>query len=183
MNITDNLVQAFLLVSEHISETGFSINTNIFETNVINIGILFGIVVYVGKPFLTSTLQARQDKVLASIQEAEEKLKQSNTRLLEAQKQLEQTQLVIDNIKTEAETTANKVRQSILEQGELEIERLASSGKASILTAENQIRKQIQQQIATLALKRVLLQLKGEMTPDLQVKIIDTNIQQLEGQL
>lgn len=70
-----------------------------------------------------------------------------------------------------------------MEQGEIEIERLASSGKASIITAENQIRKQIQQHIATLALKRVLLQLKGEMTPDLQVKIIDTNIKQLEGQL
>nr|YP_010337784.1 ATP synthase CFO B subunit subunit I [Sahlingia subintegra]UNJ17369.1 ATP synthase CFO B subunit subunit I [Sahlingia subintegra] len=183
MNITDNLVQAFLLVSEHSSETGFGINTDIFETNVINIGILLGIVIYAGKPFLTSALRARQDKVLASIQEAEEKLQQSTTRLLEAQKQLEQTQMVIDNIKTEAETTASKVKQSILEQGEIEIERLAASGKASIVTAENQIRRQIQQQIATLALKRVLLQLKGEMTPDLQVKIIDTNIQQLEGQL
>lgn len=75
------------------------------------------------------------------------------------------------------------MQKSILEQGEIEIERLAASGKASIVTAENQIRKQIQQHIATLALKRVLLQLKGEMTPDLQIKIIDANIKQLEGQL
>nr|QUE29627.1 AtpF [Erythrotrichia foliiformis] len=183
MNITDHFAQSCLLISEHSSGTGFGINTNIFEINAINIGILLGIVIYVGKPFLTSTLQTRQDKVLASIQEAEEKLQQSSTRLLEAQKQLEQTQVVIDNIKKEAQATADKVRRSILEQGEIEIERLAASGKASIVTAENQIRKQIQQHIATLALKRVLLQLKGEMTPDLQVKIIDNNIQQLEGQL
>nr|QUE28440.1 AtpF [Porphyrostromium boryanum] len=183
MNIIDNLVRAGLLMSEHSSESGFGINTNIFEINAINIGILLGIVIYVGKPFLTSTLQTRQDKVLASIQEAEEKLQQSSTRLSEAKKQLEQTQLVIDNIKKEAGITADKVRKSILEQGEKEIERLASSGKASIVTAENQIRKQIQQRIATLALKRVLLQLKGDMTPELQVKIINTNIEKLEGQL
>lgn len=95
MNITDNLAQSFLIISEHSSGTGFGINTNIFEINAINIGILLGIVIYVGKPFLTSTLQVRQDKVLASIQEAEEKLKQSSTRLLEAQKQLEQTQSIL----------------------------------------------------------------------------------------
>ena len=92
MNITDHFAQSCLLISEHSSGTGFGINTNIFEINAINIGILLGIVIYVGKPFLTSTLQTRQDKVLASIQEAEEKLQQSSTRLLEAQKQLEQTQ-------------------------------------------------------------------------------------------
>lgn len=94
MNITDNCAQVLLLISEHSSETGFGINTNIFEINAINIGILLGIVIYVGKPFLTSTLQTRQDKVLASIQEAEEKLQQSSNRLLEAQKQLEQTQSI-----------------------------------------------------------------------------------------
>nr|YP_010337153.1 ATP synthase CFO B subunit subunit I [Pseudoerythrocladia kornmannii]UNJ16738.1 ATP synthase CFO B subunit subunit I [Pseudoerythrocladia kornmannii] len=183
MNIINNLVQAFILISDHSSETGFGINTNIFETNVINIGILLGIVVYVGKPFLTSTLQTRQDKVLASIQEAEEKLQQANTRLAESEKQLMQTQMVIDNIKQEAEATADKVRNSILEQGANDIERLAATGKASIATAEVQIRKQIQQQIATLALKRVLLQLKGEMNPETQSKIIDSNIKQLGGQL
>lgn len=91
--------------------------------------------------------------------------------------------VVIDNIKKEAAATANKVRQSILEQGELDIERLAATGKASIANAENQIRKQIQQQIAALALKRVVLQLKEEMTSDMQSKIIDNNIQKLGGQL
>nr|QUE29959.1 AtpF [Erythrocladia irregularis] len=183
MNMIDNFVQAFILITEHASETQFGINTNIFETNVINIGILLGIVIYVGKPFLTTTLQTRQDKVLSSIQEAEDKLQQANTRLAESEKQLNQTQLVIDNIKKEAQVTADKVRQSILDQGEVDIERLALTGKASIVTAETQIRKQIQQQIATLALKRVLLQLKSEMNVEMQTKIIDANINQLGGQL
>lgn len=91
--------------------------------------------------------------------------------------------MVIDNIKKEAQVTADKVRQSILDQGEVDIERLALTGKASIVTAETQIRKQIQQQIATLALKRVLLQLKSEMNVEMQTKIIDANINQLGGQL
>nr|QUE28992.1 AtpF [Madagascaria erythrocladioides] len=183
MQIIESLVQIFTLISEHSSDSGFGINTNIFETNVINIAMLVGIVIYLGKPFLTSTLQTRQEKVLVSIQEAEEKLEQANTRLADSEKQLAQTQSIIDNIKKEASATANKVRESILEQGELDIERLAATGKASIANAENLIRKQIQQQIAALALKRVVLQLKGEMTSDMQSKIIDNNIRKLGGQL
>lgn len=94
MKIIENLVQASTLISEHSSESGFGINTNILETNFINIAILVGIVVYAGKPFLTSILQTRQEKVLVSIQEAEEKLQQANTRLADSEKQLAQTQSI-----------------------------------------------------------------------------------------
>nr|YP_010336958.1 ATP synthase CFO B subunit subunit I [Madagascaria erythrocladioides]UNJ16543.1 ATP synthase CFO B subunit subunit I [Madagascaria erythrocladioides] len=177
MQIIESLVQIFTLISEHSSDSGFGINTNIFETNVINIAMLVGIVIYLGKPFLTSTLQTRQEKVLVSIQEAEEKLEQANTRSNCYFKN------ILNKYNKDKISTANKVRESILEQGELDIERLAATGKASIANAENLIRKQIQQQIAALALKRVVLQLKGEMTSDMQSKIIDNNIRKLGGQL
>nr|ARO91268.1 ATP synthase CF0 subunit B [Rhodochaete parvula] len=183
MNIVESLVQNFILISEHAAGNGFGINTNILETNFINIAILVSILVYVGKPFLSSTLQTRQEKVLTSIQEAESKLQQANNKLSESQKQLTQTQLVIDNIKKDAITTANKVRDSIMEQGELDIARITDTGKVSILATENQIRKQIQQQIAALALKRVTTNLKSEMNSELQSKIIDNSINKLGGQL
>nr|ASK39653.1 ATP synthase CFO B chain subunit I [Rhodochaete parvula] len=177
MNIVESLVQNFILISEHAAGNGFGINTNILETNFINIAILVSILVYVGKPFLSSTLQTRQEKVLTSIQEAESKLQQANN------KQSTFVYLVIDNIKKDAITTANKVRDSIMEQGELDIARITDTGKVSILATENQIRKQIQQQIAALALKRVTTNLKSEMNSELQSKIIDNSINKLGGQL
>ena len=86
-------------------------------------------------------------------------------------------------IKKEAENTARKVKETILAQGKLDIERLTNSGKSSIEKAEIQIKKQIQQHITNLALKRVTSQLQDFMTPSVQSKLIDSNISQLGGQI
>nr|YP_009402762.1 ATP synthase CF1 subunit f [Compsopogon caeruleus]ARX96111.1 ATP synthase CF1 subunit f [Compsopogon caeruleus] len=212
MSISENFFQIFQLIAQHSSESMFGFNFDILGTNFINISILLGIVIYIGKPFLTQTLESRQEKVLAAIQESEERLAQANLRLTEAQKQLAQTQrinnfyfmrcmyinlrvhflqglliithynrFVIDQIKGESDATAAKVRESIIAQGKLDIERLKASSKVTIANTEAQIIRQIQEQIANLALKRVILHLKGTINIDAQARIIDSNISQLGG--
>ena len=79
--------------------------------------------------------------------------------------------------------TARTVKETILAQGKLDIERLTNNGKSSIEKAELQIKKQIQQRIADLAIQRVSTQLQDYMTPNLQSKVLDNNIAQLGGQL
>jgi F0F1-type ATP synthase membrane subunit b/b' len=94
-----------------------------------------------------------------------------------------QAKVVIEQIKKEAEVTARKVKETILAQGKLDIERLTNSGKSSIEKAELQIKKQIQQHITNLALKKVTYQLQEYMTSNVQSKLIDSNISQLGGQI
>ena len=173
----------FLFIAELSSGKGFGFNPNFLEANVINIAILLSGVVYLGRNFLTSALESRQQKVAEAIQESEERLQQANARLVEAEKQLTESQIVIDQIKKEAESTARKVKETILAQGKLDIERLTNNGKSSIEKAEVQIKKQIQQHISNLALQRVTIELKSYLKPNLQAKLIDTNISQLRGQL
>nr|UNJ16415.1 ATP synthase CFO B subunit subunit I [Boldiaceae sp.] len=182
MNISQHFIQAFELIAKHSSKNSFAFNSDILETNFINIAILLSILIYIGKPFLVSTLESRQAKVLLAITEAEEKLEQANIRLSESQKQLAQTQLIVNQIQKESELTAAKVRESIVAQGKVDIDRLITSSKITIANTEFQITKQIQQQIATLALKRVMLSIKTNMTIDVQTRIIDNNISQLGGQ-
>jgi F-type H+-transporting ATPase subunit b len=178
-----DIMSDFLFIAELSSGKGFGLNPNFLESNVINIAILLSGVVYLGRNFLTAALESRQQKVAEAIQESEERLQQANTRLIEAEKQLTESQIVIDQIKKEAESTARKVKETILAQGKLDIERLTNNGKSSIEKAEVQIKKQIQQRVSTLALQRVSGQLKTYLKPNLQSKLIDTNISQLGGQL
>ena len=176
----------FLLIStlsEVSSGKGFGFNSNFLEANVINIALLLSGVIYLGKNFLTSALELRQQKVTEAIQEAEERLQQANSRLLDSEKQLAEAQSVIEKIKKEAETTARTVKETILAQGKVDIERMTNNGKSNIEQAELQIKKQIQQRIANLALDRVSTQLQDYMTPSLQSKVIDNNISELGGQL
>lgn len=150
---------------------------------MINIAILLSGTIYLGKNFLTSALELRQQKVTEAIQEAEERLQEANSRLLDSEKQLAEAQTVIEKIKKEAETTARTVKETILAQGKVDIERMTNNGKSNIEQAELQIKKQIQQRIANLALDRVSTQLQDYMTPSLQSKVIDNNISELGGQL
>lgn len=178
----NNIGQIFSIITEH-NEKVFGFNGNFLEANVINIFLLLSGLIYVLKKFLGSSLALRQEKVLLAIQESEERLQQANIRLAESEKQLAQTQMIIDEIKQEAEITAQKVRESILAQGKLDIERLTAAGKISIATAEKQVRQQIQQQITTLAIRRVSSQLQSEIDFNMQTKIIENNILQLGGKL
>jgi F-type H+-transporting ATPase subunit b len=185
-----DIIENFLLISSAVEaeitsapSKGFGFNSNILEANVINIIILASGVFYLGKSFLTSALEVRQQKITEAIQEAEERLQQAKVRLAESEKQLAQAKIVIEQIKKEAESTARKVKETILAQGKLDIERLTNSGKSSIEKAELQIKKQIQYHITNLALKRVTSQLQDFMTPAVQSKLIDSNISQLGGQL
>lgn len=186
MNVIDSILSiTFIGEGETLlaSQKTFGFNTNVLEANVINIVILASGVVYLGRSFLNSALNLRQQKIVEAIQEAEERLQQASLRLSEAEKQMSQSKAVIEQIKKEAELTARKVKENILAQGKLDIERLTNSGKNSIEKAELQIKKQIQQHITDLALKKVTAQLKELMTPIMQSKLIDSNISQLGDQI
>lgn len=176
-------MEIFQIISQELVSSGVSFNSNLLEANVLNILLLLSGLIYVLRKFLGSVLDDRQNKVLFAIRESEERLKQANVRLNEAEKQLAQTQIIINEIINEAEITAKKVRESILEQGKLDIDKLTQSSKASVKFAENTVKLQIQQQITVLALQKVEKQLKSQINAVMQDKIIDQSILQLEGKI
>ena len=178
MDILNQTLNSF---SGQISDLSVSLNLDIFETNVINISILLGGIIYLGSNALSESLSERQQKIVGAIQEAEERLTQATSRLAEGEKQLAQAQLVVESIKKDAQTTAQQVKSGILTEGKAEIERLTSTAKSQIGTIESKVRKQISDYVVALALKRVTLQLEGKLNANLQQQIIDRNISKLSN--
>jgi len=165
--------------SGQISDLSISLNTDIFEANLINLIILGGGIFYLGSNALSASLSERQQKILGAIQESEERLQEAVARLSESEKQLEQAQIVISSIKVDADETAKKVKSTILTDGKAEIERLTTSAKSQITSIEAKVRKQISDYVIALALKRVTMQLEGKINASLQQQIIDSNISKL----
>ena len=175
----DLLSQTLNSFSTQIADLEVSLNTDIFETNVINITLLAGGLFYLLSGALSESLSERQQKILGAIQESEERLQEATTRLTESETQLAQAAMVIDSIQKDAEQTAKQVKSSILNDGKSEIERLTSTAKAQIVTIENRVRKQISDYVVTLALKRITMQLEGKLNSNLQQQIINRNISTL----
>lgn len=178
MDLPNQTLNSF---SAQISDLSISLNTDIFEANLINLIILVGGIFYLGSNALSESLSERQQKILGTIQESEEKLQEAVAKLTESEKQLEQAQIVIDSIKTDAVNTAKQVKSAILADGKVEIQRLTSGAKSQITTIEARVRKQISDYIVALALKRVTSQLEGKLDSNVQQQIIDRNISKLEA--
>nr|AYQ94513.1 ATP synthase CF0 B subunit [Cylindrocapsa geminella] len=104
----------FLFHGFFIAE-GFGINTNIFETNIINLTAVLGIVIsFVGNN-LTSILEERKKIILNNLQEATQ-------RVLDAQEKLSQAFLKLENAKEKAK----KIREEGILRADLEIKQCVS---------------------------------------------------------
>ena len=176
-----NILSLFNVIAEGSAMEGFGINTDVFDTNIINLAILWAVILYAGSDFLSSTLSDRQEKIVTALQEAEEQLNYSKARLAEAEKQVAQTETSIAQIKVDAEAAAQTLKESILQEGKKDIEFITSKGKSSITNLEVNVKSQIQQTIADLALKRVVSKLKQNLTLETQNNFIDKSISQLGG--
>jgi F-type H+-transporting ATPase subunit b len=75
---------------------GWGINTNILETNIINLSVVIGVVVSFGGDALRSLLENRKQAILNSIKEADD-------RANEAKARYEQAKLAFEAAKTKAE--------------------------------------------------------------------------------
>jgi F-type H+-transporting ATPase subunit b len=175
----DLLNQTLNSFSTQISDGGVSLNTDIFEANLINLIILVGGLFYLLSGALSTSLSERQAKILGAIQESEERLQEAVEKATESETQLAQAQMVIDSIGKDAEATAKQVKSTILTDGKSEIERLTAAAKSQIGTIEARVRKQISDYVAALALKRITAQLEGKLSSSLQQQIIDRNISKL----
>lgn len=149
----DLLSQTLNSFSTQISEGGVSLNTDIFEANLVNLLILGGALFKLLGSALSDSLSERKEKILGAIQESEERLQEATERLTESETQLAQAQMVIETIGKDATVTAQQVKSSILTEGKAEIERLTAAAKSQIGTIEARVRKQISDYVVTLALK------------------------------
>lgn len=176
----ENFDQIFTLLA---AEGGIRLNTDILETGVLNILVLIGIIVYVGRDFLGSSLEQRQQEIIQSVQDAEERLTEANTRLSEAQKQLTQAQVIISEIRQETINTKKLLLDSDSTQANQELATRFGRALATLRSREQQVFSEIKQQIISLALKNVLTKIQTNLSPTKQATLIDKSIAKLGGQL
>lgn len=176
----ENFNQIFTLLA---TDKGFGLNTDILDTGLINILILVGIVIYVGRDFLGSSLEQRQQEIIQSVQDAEERLTEANIRLSEAQKQLTQAQVIISEIRTETINTKKILLDSDSTQANQELATRFNRALATLRSKEQQVFSEIKQQIISLALKNVLSKVQTNLGPTKQSTLIDKSIAKLGGQL
>jgi F-type H+-transporting ATPase subunit b len=177
----ENFNQIFTLLAK---DEGIGLNSNILETGLINILALVGILIYTGKDFLGSLLEERKTTIVKGVQDAEDRLNEAQKRFVEAEKQLNQADLVISEIRNETITKKKTLLESDVYQAKKDLKVRFERALASFQSKERQIFLEIKQQIIELVLQRTLVRAQETFKPKERATVlINETINKLKGDL
>ena len=171
----------FLLNAEAGAESGFGFNFDIIETNLINLGIIFVLLIVYGGKVVGNILSERRAKIEAEIKSAEARAKESKDALMVAQKNLKEAQANAVNIKSEAEANAEKAKEAILAKGQKEVERLKATAAADLSSEQDRAIAQLRSKVVEMALSRVESRMGEVLNDDKQRQLVDRSIAKLGG--
>jgi len=164
------------LAAEGGSEGGFGLNTNILETNLINLVIIIGVLFFFGRKFLGKNLSERRSKIEEAIQEAQKRQKDAAASLADAQQKLAQAQAEAERIRAAAEENAQAAKAAILEASRQDVERLRETAVQDLNTEREKAIAELRVRVAAMAMQRVEVQLKERLDDHAQQTLIDRSI-------
>ena len=171
----------FLLNAEAGAESGFGFNFDIIETNLINLGIIFVLLIVYGGKVVGNILSERRAKIEAEIKSAEARAKESKDALAVAQKNLKDAQANAVNIRSEAEKNAEKAKEAILAKGQKEVERLKATAAADLSSEQDRAIAQLKSKVVEMALSKVESRMGEVLNDDKQRQLVDRSIANIGG--
>nr|YP_009974104.1 ATP synthase CF0 subunit I [Marattia laxa]QNH94018.1 ATP synthase CF0 subunit I [Marattia laxa] len=161
---------------------GFGLNTNILEINIINLAVVLGVLIYLGKGvcagciLLNNLLENRKQTILSTIRDAEERYEEATEKLNQARTRLQQAKVKADEIRVNGLTQMEREKQDLINAADEDSRRLEDSKNSTIRFEEQRAIEQVRQQVSRLALERALESLNTRLNNELHSRMIDYHI-------
>lgn len=173
-------INALFFVS---SEEGLKINTDIFETNILNLSIVIGILVYYGRTALIDTIKNHKETILKNIQEAENKFREAEENLLSARKNLETAKSKAEEIRNQGNIISKETLRSLLEAIDEDIKRLKKINLSTIKLEEEKSINEICLKLTNLSLSTAVEKINKKLNSAYQKKVIAQTIDRLSSKV
>jgi F-type H+-transporting ATPase subunit b len=131
---------------------GFGLNTNLLETNVLNLAVVVGVVIKVVGDSLRSLLDQRRRTILSTLQEADLKAREAKQRLEAAQRTLEEARSRVQEIRIQTIQAVEREKSVAQNQLERDLNRLRERRDQTIQLERNRATQLISYQVFSLAL-------------------------------
>lgn len=171
-----NDINFLSILSNH---SGFGINTDVIETNILNLSVVIGVLVYYGRIVLSDSLKSRKETILRSLQEAENKFKEAEENLNFAKENFEAAKVKAEQIKQQGFSLSEKTFKTLLDAVEEDIKRLKALNLATIKMEEEKSINEICQKLSQVALIKAIEKISAKLNANLQKKIISRKIEKL----
>lgn len=154
-----------------IGHGGFGFNGNIFETNIINLAAVVGIVVTFVGGNLTALLEDRKKTILNNLQEANQRAIEAQEKLSQARAQLESAKKKSQEIREEGILRATQEINNCVAQHEIRLARLQEFKQETLQQAEQKAFKQAYMYLIARILKRVRERLNSGLDSNYHVVV------------
>jgi F-type H+-transporting ATPase subunit b len=138
---------------------GFGINTNIFETNVINLAVVIAIVISFGGDALRKVLSDRKQTIVDNIASADARVKEIEEKMILASQRLSQAKEKAMEIRQSGLDNAKKEEKACIEWGEQETQRCKDLKEDTIRVKQREAIQSVSErfihQSVNVALKKV----------------------------
>jgi F-type H+-transporting ATPase subunit b len=155
---------------------GFGFNTNILETNILNLAVVLAVVFSLGKDVLTSILENRREKIITSLRSADDRFKQAQLELDTAKSEYSLATEKVKEIKAEGVKSVEFINQEGTTRCEEAVQRFKDLQAETIRVEEDKATRELRQQIISIAFTEATEEIKRRMTPILQKKYMDAKI-------
>lgn len=149
----------------------FGFNTNILETNVLNLAVVLAIVItYVGDA-LRGLLANRKQTILNNFREADQRASEAQDRLNQARLQLEKAKTKADEISQQAVFTVDQEKKLIISQTQEDIKRLSILQQETLKFEQQKAQNELAQKLVRLALHQVREKLNQRLNSSIHTAV------------
>nr|WNM88963.1 ATP synthase CF0 subunit I [Caragana opulens] len=171
-----NITDSFLCLSYWPSAGSFGFDTDILATNLINLSVVLGVLIFFGKGVLSDLLDNRKQRILRTIRNSEELREGAVEQLEKARARLRKVETEADRFRVNGYSEIEREKLNLINSIYTTLEQLENYKNETIQFEQQRAIHQVQQRVLQQALEGALGTLNNCLNNELHLRTIGANI-------
>nr|YP_010998801.1 CF0 subunit I [Sinosenecio globigerus]WPM90863.1 CF0 subunit I [Sinosenecio globigerus] len=171
-----NVTDSFISLGHWPSAGSFGFNTDIFATNLINLSVVLGVLIFFGKGVLSDLLDNRKQRILNTIRNSEELREGAIEQLEKARARLRKVEIEADQFRVNGYSEIEREKLNLIDSTYKALEQLENYKNETINFEQQKASNQVRQRVFQQALQGALGTLNSCLNSELHLRTISANI-------
>nr|QIQ27253.1 ATP synthase CF0 B subunit [Didymopanax morototoni] len=171
-----NVTDSFVSFGHWPSAGSFGFNTDILATNLINLSVVLGVLIFFGKGVLSDLLDNRKQRILNTIRNSEELREGAIEQLEKARARLRKVEMEADQFRVNGYSEIEREKWNFINSTSKTLEQLENYKNETIHFEQQRAINQVRQQVFQQALQGALGTLSSCLNNELHLRTISANI-------
>nr|YP_010883970.1 photosystem I P700 chlorophyll a apoprotein A1 [Helleborus torquatus]WIW41653.1 photosystem I P700 chlorophyll a apoprotein A1 [Helleborus torquatus] len=170
------VTDSFVSLGHWPSAGSFGFNTDILATNLINLSVVLGVLIFFGKGVLSDLLDNRKQRILTTIRNSEELRVGAIEKLEKAKARLRKVKMEADEFRVNGYSEIEREKLNLINSTYQNLERLENYKNETIQFEQQRAINQVRQRVFQQALQGALGTLNSCLNNELHLRTISANI-------